>query len=103
MRICSAALRAITQVRFVSWSMRLAGSPFQRKLRRVLFTATVIGAVVLSPEMSLAQGLLDFFFNGGRKQQRENSFFDDVFKNSLKPPPQPPLPALEGVASSGPS
>src|ERR1700730_11444140 len=49
------------------------------------------------PEMSSAQGLLDFFFGGGQKQQHQTSFFADVFNNNSQPPPR--LVA----ASSGPA
>src|ERR1700756_1996744 len=34
---------------------------FQRKLHRMLVAAAIIGPVALAPEMSSAQGLLDFF------------------------------------------
>ena len=54
---------------------------FQRKLRRMLVAAAIIGPVALAPEMSSAQGLLDFFAK--------------VFNNNpqLPPPPPPPAPA----------
>ena len=58
---------------------------FQRKLRRMLVVAAIIGPVALAPEMSSAQGLLDFFAK--------------VFNNNPQLPP-PPAPA---VASSGPA
>ena len=51
---------------------------FQRKLRRTLVAAAIIGPVALAPEMSSAQGLLDFFFGGGQKQQHQTSFFAAV-------------------------
>jgi hypothetical protein len=55
---------------------------FQRKLlRRMLVAAAIIGPVALAPEMSSAEGLLDFFF-GGQKQQHQTSFFGNVFNNS---------------------
>ena len=69
---------------------------FQRKLRRTLVVAVIIGPVALTPEMSSAQGLLDFFFGGSQKQQ--TSFFANVFNNNPQPPPSPPV-----VASSGPA
>src|SRR3974390_3172049 len=69
---------------------------FQRKLRRMLVVAAIIGPVALAPEMSSAQGLLDFFFGGSQKQQ--TSFFANVFNNNPQPPPSPPV-----VASSGPA
>jgi hypothetical protein len=61
---------------------------FQRKLRRMLVAATIIGPVALAPEMSSAEGLLDFFAN--------------IFNTNLQPP-QPTPPARPVVASSGPS
>ena len=70
---------------------------FQRKLRRMLVAATIIGPVALAPEMSSAEGLLDFFFGGSQKQQHETSFFANIFNNNLQPPPPRPV-----VASSGP-
>ena len=48
---------------------------FQRKLRRMLVAAAIIGPVALAPEMSSAEGLLDFFFGGSQKQQNQTSFF----------------------------
>ena len=42
---------------------------FRRKLRRLLVAAAIAGPVALAPEMSSAEGLLDFFFGGGQKQQ----------------------------------
>jgi hypothetical protein len=71
---------------------------FQRKLRRMLVAAAIIAPVALAPEMSSAQGLLDFFFGGGQKQQHQTSFFANIFNNN----PQPPPPRLV-VASSGPA
>ena len=71
---------------------------FQRRLRRMLVAAAIIGPVALAPEMSSAQGLLDFFFGGGQKQQHQTSFFANIFNNN----PQPPPPRLV-VASSGPT
>jgi hypothetical protein len=71
---------------------------FQRKLRRMLAAAAIIGPVALAPEMSSAEGLLDFFFGGGQKQQHQTSFFANLFNNN----PQPPPPQLV-VASSGPA
>ena len=71
---------------------------FQCKLRRMLFAAAIIGPVALAPEMSLAQGLLDFFFGGSQKQQHQTSFFGNLFNNNPQPPPPRPV-----VASSGPA
>jgi hypothetical protein len=73
---------------------------FQRKLRRMLVATTIIGPVALAPEMSSAEGLLDFFFGGSQKQKQETSFFANIFNNLQ--PPQPPPPARPVVASSGP-
>jgi hypothetical protein len=63
---------------------------FQRKLRRMLVAVAIVGPVALTPEMSAAEGLLDFFFGGGQKQQ--TSSFD----------PQSPQPRPV-VASAGPA
>jgi Protein of unknown function (DUF2865) len=71
---------------------------FQRKLRRMLVAATIVGPVALTPEMSAAEGLLDFLFGGGQKQRQQTSIFDSVFNNS--PQLTPPRPV---VASEGPS
>ena len=71
---------------------------FQRKLRCMLVATAIIGPVALAPEMSSAQGLLDFFFGGGQKQQHQTSFFDNIFNNNPQPPPPRPV-----VASSGPA
>ena len=77
---------------------------FQRKLRRMLVAATIIGPVALAPEMSSAEGLLDFFFGGSQKQQPLTPFFANIFSSNLQPPP-PALPVIESpaVATSGPS
>ena len=48
---------------------------FQRKLRRMLVAAAIIGPVALAPEMSSAQGLLYFFAK--------------VFNNNPQLPPAP--------------
>ena len=74
---------------------------FQRKLRHMLVATTIIGPVALAPEMSSAEGLLDFFFGGSQKQKQETSFFANIFNTNLQPP-QPPPPARPVVASSGP-
>ena len=71
---------------------------FQRKLRRVLVVAGIIGSVALAPERSSAEGLLDFFFGGGQKQQHQTSFFANIFNNNPQPTPPGPI-----VASSGPA
>jgi hypothetical protein len=74
-------------------------SSFQRKLRRMLVAAVIVGPVVLTPEMSLAEGLLDFFFGGG-KQQHQTSFFNNLLNNNNPESPPPPRPA---VVSAGPA
>jgi hypothetical protein len=71
---------------------------FQRKLRRMLVAVIIVGPVALAPEMSSAEGLLDFFFGGGPKQQHQASFLDNIFNTNLQPPPA----ARPVVASSGP-
>jgi len=72
-------------------------SSFQRRLNRMLVAAAIVGPVALAPEMSFAQGLLDFFFGDGQKKQHQTSFFADVFKTNL----QQPLPTV--AANSGPA
>ncbi len=67
---------------------------FQRKLRRMLIAAAIVGPVALTPEMSAAEGLLDFFFGGGQKQQQQTSSFGN---NPQSPPPRPV------VVSAGPA
>jgi len=64
---------------------------FQRELRRMLVAAAIVGPVALTPEMSAAEGLLDFFFGGGQKQPQPTSSFD---------PQSPPRPV---VVSAGPA
>jgi hypothetical protein len=39
---------------------------FQRKLHRMLVAAAIVGPVALAPEMSAAEGLLDFFFGAAK-------------------------------------
>ena len=65
--------------------------PFQRKLRRMLVAAAIIGPVALAPERSSAEGLLDFFFGGSQKQQQQTS-------NNPQPPPPRPVAASSGPA-----
>lgn len=67
---------------------------FNRKRRRILVAGAIIGAVALAPEMSSAEGLLDFLFGG---KQHQTSFFANLFNNN--PQPSPPL----AIASSGPA
>jgi hypothetical protein len=71
----------------------------QRKLRRLLIAGVVGGPVALAPQISSAEGLLDFFFGGGQKQQHQSSFFANLFNNN----PQPSPPPRAVVASSGPA
>ncbi|TYL84529.1 DUF2865 domain-containing protein [Bradyrhizobium rifense] len=67
---------------------------FQRKLRRMLVAVAIVGPVALTPEMSAAEGLFDFFFGGGQKQQQQTSSFN----NNPQSPPQRPV-----VVSAGPA
>jgi len=67
---------------------------FQRKLRRMLVAVAIVGPVALTPEMSAAEGLLDFFFGGGQKQQQQTPSFSN---DPQSPPPRPV------VASAGPA
>jgi len=78
---------------------------FPRKLRRILVATAIIGPVALAPEISSAEGLLDFFFGGSQKRQPQTSFFDSIFKTNLQPPqPAPSVDASSGPGfSSGPS
>jgi hypothetical protein len=63
---------------------------FQRKLHRMLVATAIVGPVALAPEMSAAEGLLDFFFGGGQKQQHQTD-------NNPQSPPRPV------VVSAGPA
>ena len=100
MRTLQRAPRAAREVRSVGWSKLLGIElSFRRKLRRMLVAAAIIGPVALTPELSSAQGLLDFFFGGGQKQQDQDPFFANVFRND----PQPPPPARPVVSGSGPA
>jgi hypothetical protein len=58
-----------------------------RKLRHMLVAAAIVGSVALTPEMSSAEGLLDFLFGGGQKQQHQTSFFGNLFNNNPQSPP----------------
>jgi hypothetical protein len=42
---------------------------FQRKLRRMLVAVAIVGPVALTPEMSAAEGLLDFFSVAARSNR----------------------------------
>jgi hypothetical protein len=71
---------------------------FQRKLYRMLVAAAIVGPVALAPEMSAAEGLLDFFFGGGQKQQHQTD-------NNPQSPPRPvvvsaDLPSACAVATA---
>ena len=70
---------------------------FQRGLKRMLVAAAILGPVALAPEMSFAQGLLDFFFGESQKKHHQTSFFADVFKTDLQQPP-PTVAANSGPA-----
>ena len=59
---------------------------FQRKLRRMLVAVAIVGPVALTPEISAAEGLLDFLFGGGQKQQQQTTSFNN---NPQSPPPRP--------------
>ena len=69
---------------------------FQRKLRRVLAVAAIVGPVALAPETSSAENLLDFLFGGGQKQQP--SLFGNIFNNNAQPAPPRPVAASTGPA-----
>ena len=71
---------------------------FQRRLRRMLVAAALVGPVALTPEISSAEGLLDFFFGGGQKQQNQTSSFGNIFNNNPQSPPPRPV-----VVSAGPA
>ncbi|MBR0693422.1 DUF2865 domain-containing protein [Bradyrhizobium lablabi] len=64
----------------------------------MLVAAAIIGPVALTPEMSSAEGLLDFFFGGGQKQQHQTSPFGNVFNTNPQSPPPRPV-----VVSAGPA
>ena len=70
---------------------------FRGRLRRMLVAAAIISPVALTPEMSSAEGLLDFFFGGGQKQQQQTSPSDNVFNANPQSPPRPV------VVSAGPA
>src|SRR3954466_13554220 len=95
--------RAAREARSVVCSKRLGPElSFGGKLRRLLVAIAIIGPLALAPEMSSAQGLLDFFFGNNQKQQRQNAFFDNIFNANLQPaPPQSPAAEPPVVASSG--
>ena len=74
-------------------------SSFQRKLRRMLAVAAIVGPMALAPEMSSAEGLLEFFFGGGQKQQQQQpSLFGNIFNNNAQPAPPRPVAASSGPA-----
>ena len=57
---------------------------FQRKLRRMLVAAAIVGPVALTPEISSAEGLLDFFFGGGQKHRirpRLSAILSTIIRN----------------------
>ena len=61
----------------------------------MLVAAAIVGPMALAPEMSSAEGLLDFFFGGGQKQQNQTSPFGNLFNNN--PQPTPPRPVVAGA------
>src|SRR5438445_13395570 len=93
------------EVPSVGWSKRLGTElSLQRKLRCMLVATAIIGPVALAPEMSSAEGLLDFFFGGSKKQQPQTPFFSNIFNTNLQPPaPARPVVESPAVATSGPS
>ena len=71
---------------------------FRSKLRRIFVAGATIGVVALAPGKSSAEGLLDFFFGAGQKQQHQASFFANLFNVNPQPPPARPV-----LSSSGPA
>jgi hypothetical protein len=69
----------------------------QRKLRRMLLAAAIIGPVALAPEVSFAEGLFDFFFRAFQGHQQAAPQGDPFNNNPESPSPRPV------VASSGPA
>jgi hypothetical protein len=65
---------------------------FQRQLRRTLVVAAILGPVALTPEVSSAEGLLDFFFGGGHKQQVP--IVGNLFNDNPQPAPRPAATAF---------
>jgi hypothetical protein len=67
-------------------------------LRRMLAVTAIVAPVAVAPEISSAEGLLDFFFGGGQKHQSQPSLFGKIFNND-------PQPAQSGqvATSSGPA
>jgi Protein of unknown function (DUF2865) len=70
---------------------------FQRKLRRMLAVAAIAGPLALAPEISSAEGLLEFFFGGGQKQQQP-SLFGNISNNNAQPAAPRPVAASSGPA-----
>ncbi|WP_192734228.1 DUF2865 domain-containing protein [Bradyrhizobium sp. OAE829] len=64
----------------------------------MLVAAALVGPVALMPEISSAEGLLDFFFGGGQKQQSQTSPFGNIFNSNPQSPPPRPV-----VVSAGPA
>ena len=70
----------------------------------LVVAATVAGSIALAPRMAIAEGLFDFFFGGGQRQQArpappQASFFADPFGLNQQ---QAPAPAPR-TAGSGPA
>ena len=68
----------------------------------LVVAATVAGSIALAPGMAIAEGLFDFFFGGGQRQQARQaapqaSFFADPFGLNQQSAPAPRM------AGSGPA
>jgi hypothetical protein len=73
-------------------------------LYRILVASAICFAAALAPAVSSAEGLLDFFFGGGNKQQPQGSFFDKLFNANVQPSSSDrDAPSAERGVSSGPS
>src|ERR1051325_4513545 len=72
--------------------------------RRVMVVAALLASSApLAPQIASAEGLLDFFFNPGKQQQRQApaqaNFFDSFGLNQQPAPPPRPV----ATAGSGPA
>ena len=57
---------------------------FQRRLRRMLVAAALVGPVALTPEISSAEGLLDFFSAAARSSRirpRLSAILSTIIRN----------------------
>lgn len=80
-------------------------SSFQSKLRRILLASTLALPAALNPTGSSAEGLLDFLFGRGQKQQPQGSFLARVFNSNLQHQPPTDRSDVSGAESgvrSGP-